>query len=159
MTFIIPEVKKAYAKFATGVCVAIGKYNNEYFAMTINSYNSVSLDPPIILFSIEKKAKRHHKFLKCNNYTISFLADDQEEISNNFAFLNNYKVEELNVRESKKNQIPFFVDSLAYLDLKTNKTIEAGDHTIFLMDVIGSSVINPDKKPLLYYNSNYSQIG
>ena len=70
-------LKKAFGSFATGVAVATSQSSG----FTINSFSSLSLSPPLIIFNIYKTETDHVDFLKNNSFVINFLSRDQEEIS------------------------------------------------------------------------------
>ena len=74
-------LKKAFGSFATGVAVATSHKSG----FTINSFASLSLKPPLIIFNIYKSETDHVDFLKNNSFVINFLSNEQEEISRLFA--------------------------------------------------------------------------
>ena len=77
--------KKALSKFSTGVTIISINYNNNFLGKTVNSFASLSLKPPLILFSLDKKSSSLKKYMESNNIGISILAKNQKELSKFFA--------------------------------------------------------------------------
>ncbi|MGN1287566.1 MAG: flavin reductase family protein, partial [Bradyrhizobium sp.] len=78
--------RRVLGEFATGVAVVTARgQGEELIGMTMSSFNSVSLDPPLVLFSVDRKAKSLPAMLEANGFAVNILARDQEQISNQFA--------------------------------------------------------------------------
>ena len=144
--------KKTLSAFATGITVVATKYNSVLFGKTINSFSSLSLSPPLVLFSLDKKSSKLNIFKKSEAITINILSNKQQLISNNFAKKNpNWKDVEFH---SLKNGNPIIKNCVSNLDCRIVNKIKKGDHIIFVCQVL--QVIYNDKlKPLIYYNSKY----
>ena len=144
--------KKTLSAFATGITVVATKYNSILYGKTINSFSSLSLSPPLVLFSLDNKSSKLNIFKKCNTITINILSKKQQLLSNNFAKKNpDWKnIDYLLL----KNGNPIIKNCVSNLDCKIIDKIKKGDHIIFICKV--SRVINNDKlKPLIYYSSKY----
>ena len=144
--------KKTLSAFATGITVVATKYNSILYGKTINSFSSLSLSPPLVLFSLDNKSSKLNIFKNSETITINILSKKQKLISNNFAKKNpdwqNIDYDLL------KNGNPIIKNCVSNLDCKIIDKIKKGDHIIFICQV--SHVINNDKlKPLIYYNSKY----
>jgi len=144
--------KKTLSTFATGITVIATKYNSILYGKTINSFASLSLSPPLILFALDKKSSKLNIFKKSETITINILSKKQQIISNNFAKKNpDWKDIQY---DSLKNGNPIIKNCVSNLDCKIINKIKKGDHIIFICEV--SQVMNNDKlKPLIYYNSKY----
>ena len=144
--------KKTLSAFATGITVVATKYNSILYGKTINSFSSLSLSPPLILFALDKKSSKLNIFKKSETITINILSKKQQIISNNFAKKNpDWKDIQYNLL---KNGNPIIKNCVSNLDCKIIDKIKKGDHLIFICKVL--KVINNDKlKPLIYYNSKY----
>ena len=144
--------KKTLSAFATGITVVATKYNSILYGKTINSFSSLSLSPPLILFSLDNKSSKLNIFKKSETITINILSKKQKLISNNFAKKNpDWKDVKY---DSLKNGNPIIKNCVSNLDCEIINKIKKGDHIIFICKV--SQVINNDKlKPLIYYNSKY----
>ena len=144
--------KKTLSAFATGITVVATKYNSILYGKTINSFSSLSLSPPLVLFSLDIKSSKLNIFKKCQTITINILSKKQQLVSNNFAKKKpDWKDIEYHFL---KNGNPIIKNCVSNLDCNIIDKIKKGDHIIFICQV--SQVINNDKlKPLIYYNSKY----
>ena len=144
--------KKTLSTFATGITVVTTRYNSILYGKTINSFSSLSLSPPLVLFSLDTKSSKLNIFKKCQTITINILSKKQQLVSNNFA----KKIPDWKDIDyySLKNGNPIIKNCVSNLDCNIIDKIKKGDHIIFICQV--SQVVNNDKlKPLIYYNSKY----
>ena len=152
------DFKKCLGRFASGVTVITYSDGNEKGGITVSSFASVSMDPPLVLFSILKKTPSHDKLLNSKNYAINILTMDQETVSNSFA---NPKIDRneyiKSIPTEEKDGIPLILGSLSILFCSNHKVIDGGDHSIFLALVESGSVGESDS-PLVYYNKAYRKI-
>jgi len=144
--------KLSMSKFATGLTVVTINNNDTYIGKTVNSFASLSLKPPLVLFSLDKKSSAIENYKKSKNIGINILSKKQKNISKFFS-LKNSKCNNKNIF-FKENNIPMINDCVANLSCKKVKTIKQGDHFIFICKV-DRVLINNSKKPLIYYNSKY----
>ena len=144
--------KKTLSTFATGITVVATRYNSILYGKTINSFSSLSLSPPLVLFSLDTKSSKLNIFKKCQTITINILSKKQQLVSNNFA---KKKPDWKDIEyHSLKNGNPIIKNCISNLDCEIIDKIKKGDHIIFICQV--SQVINNDKlQPLIYYNSKY----
>ena len=144
--------KKTLSAFATGITVVATKYNSILYGKTINSFSSLSLSPPLILFSLDNKSSKLNIFKKSETITINILSKKQQIISNNFAQKNpDWKDIEY---DSLKNGNPIIKNCVSNLDCKIIDKIKKGDHIIFICKVL-QVMNNYKQKPLIYFNSKY----
>ncbi len=144
--------KKTLSTFTTGITVVATNSNSILYGKTINSFSSLSLSPPLVLFSLDKKSSKLNIFKKSKTVSINILSKKQELISNNFA----KKKPDWNSIEYDitKNGNPIIKNCVSNLDCKIVDKIKKGDHIIFICKV--SQVLNNNRlKPLIYYNSKY----
>ncbi len=148
----IKNFKKTLGKFTTGVTVVCVKKNGDIYGKTVNSFNSLSLNPPLVLFSLGKHSSSIETYLKTKYLTINILSKKQKSISNHFS---QKKPSLKNIDFlSGKNNTAYINDCIANLECKLIDNIKKGDHIIFICKVL--NVKQNDKlKPLSYYNSNY----
>jgi len=144
--------KKTLSTFATGIVVVATKNNSILYGKTINSFSSLSLSPPLVLFSLDKKSTKLKIFKESKTISINILSNKQEMISNNFAKKNpNWKEIDYDVL---KNGNPIIKNCVSNLDCIIEDNLTKGDHIIFICKVV--KVLNNKKlKPLIYYNSKY----
>ncbi len=151
------EFRDALGCFATGVTVvtAVGP-RGELIGITINSFNSVSLDPPLILFSLNRRAYSMRAFLSAQAFAVNILRAGQEEISNRFA--RSLEDKWLGVEhEIWDDGCPILTGALASFECKTRHTYHGGDHVIFAGEVTRLRH-DPDGQPLLYHGGKYCTV-
>ncbi len=148
----IKNFKKTLSKFTTGVTVVCVKDKNIIYGKTVNSFNSLSLNPPLVLFSLGNYSSSIKTYLKTKYLTINILSKKQKNISNHFSKKNPdlKSVEFIN----GNNNTSFLKDCIANLECKLVDKIKKGDHIIFICKVINIKH-NDLLKPLSYYNSKY----
>ena len=144
--------KKTLSAFATGITVVTTKHNSILYGKTINSFSSLSLSPPLVLFSLDNQSSKLNIFNQSERITVNILNKKQKLISSNFAKKNpDWKNIEYDLL---KNGNPIIKNCVSNLDCKIIDKIKKGDHIIFICKVL--NVVNNDKlKPLIYYNSKY----
>ena len=146
--------KKVLSKFSTGVTVVGINVEGINIGKTVNSFSALSLSPPFVLFSLDRKASSIIKFKNCEYLSINILNKKQINISKNFAEKNApWNKTDVSYYFSK-NKTPIIKNCLANLECKKIKFLIEGDHIIFICKVI-SFTYNDKLKPLLYFNSKY----
>ena len=120
----------------------------------MNSFSSVSLDPPLVLFSLGKEVSRLSAFTQTSHYAVHVLREDQADLCWRFVKSNN-GFEDVATRINTKG-VPIFDTCLARFELELTQTIDGGDHIIFLCQVLDTMVKNGD--PLIFYNKHMNGI-
>ena len=144
--------KKTLSKFSTGVTVIATNKNSILYGKTINSFSSLSLSPPLILFSLDVKSSKLNIFKSSKFISINILSKKQKFISDNFAKHNpDWKNIEYKLLE---NGNPIIKNCISNLDCTIQDKIKKGDHIIFICKIL--KVMNNHKlKPLIYFDSKY----
>jgi flavin reductase (DIM6/NTAB) family NADH-FMN oxidoreductase RutF len=147
-------------QWATGVTIVTSTYQGVNHGMTVSSFTSVSLEPPLVLVCLEHMARTHDLVQRSGIFGVTILAGHQEEISNRFA---GRETENLDRFENLPTftlatGAPFLQEGLATFDCRVVAAYEAGTHTIFIGDVVASQVGIGDLQPLVYYNRSYYQL-
>ncbi len=152
----VASFKAAMGNYPTGVTV-VTAFNSDGkpMGLTVNSFASVSLDPLLILWSIDKRVYSYEEFLKVDKFTVNILAADQGDICNLFASKVEDRFAECEWNKSELN-LPVLSNSLATLECKVFNKVEAGDHTIMIGEVL--HIQNAAKEPLLYHRRNIGAI-
>ena len=96
--------KKTLSKFTTGISVVCIKYNNIIFGKTVNSFNSLSLNPPMVLFSLGNYSSSINQFSKTKFLSINILSSKQKKLSDNFA-CSIPKLKDVNFIEGKNKTV------------------------------------------------------
>lgn len=143
------EFRNTLGRFATGVTVVTIPDGAGVRGVTANAFMSVSLEPPLVVVSIGKKARTHALLLDAERYGISVLHEDQEAMSNHFAGFGG----ELEPTFEHLSGFPLLEGALAHLVCRTVDRHEAGDHTLFIGEV--EALRYREGRPLLYFGGKY----
>ena len=144
--------KKTLSKFSTGITVVCVKNNNSIYGKTVNSFNSLSLNPPMVLFSLGNYSSSINKFSKTKFLSINILSNKQKKLSDNFASTTP-KIENIKFLKGK-NKTVIIPNCIANLECKLIDKIKKGDHIIFICKILELQS-NDKLKPLIYFNSKY----
>jgi flavin reductase (DIM6/NTAB) family NADH-FMN oxidoreductase RutF len=151
--------RKAMGQFATGVTVITIQHGDHIHGMTANAFTSVSLDPPLVLFCVTKRARMAALIQKAPGFAINILANDQQEVSRQFAGTNKDDLERT-VALHRGPIAPLIDDTLVAVSCSTEAIHEGGDHWIVIGRVIqvhdDSSAL--DRQPLLFFRSRYCEL-
>jgi flavin reductase (DIM6/NTAB) family NADH-FMN oxidoreductase RutF len=151
----ISHFKHCMAKFATGITVVTTlAENNKKIGVTINSFNSVSLNPFLVLFSLNKFSHFYSYFDQNQHCTINILAEDQKYLSQLFTKLVDDNWQQVKTAEGTFTSSPAIADTMAFLECEIYRKYEGGDHTIFVCKVV-NLVEQKGKNPLIYFGSEY----
>lgn len=147
------ELRRVMGHFATGVTVitTISK-DGRAFGLTANAFTSVSLDPPLLLISVDKKAESYACFEQSGVFTVNILSDDQETLSRKFAVSGGNKFEGV-AYHTGANGVPILEGTVAYVECKLFATYDGGDHTLYLGEI--EQAETREGKPLLFYRGGY----
>lgn len=126
----------------------------EFFGMTINSFSSVSLDPPLVSFCIYNNSA-NLKFFKKNRYfSLNVLSQEQQGLARAFATPKNSEKWGVETYSFGQKGNPIFRNSLAFFECKKHRVIKCGDHHIVIGEVIDFGKIN-EAKPLIFYRGKF----
>ncbi len=148
----VKSFKKTLSMFSTGITIVCVKNNKMVYGKTVNSFNSLSLNPPMVLFSLGNYSSSIKEFLKTKFLSINILSNKQKKISENFAS-SSPKIKNINFIEGK-NKTVIIPDCIANLECELTDKIKKGDHVIFICKIIELQS-NEKLKPLVYFNSKY----
>jgi flavin reductase (DIM6/NTAB) family NADH-FMN oxidoreductase RutF len=148
--------RRACGAFATGVAVAaVTGRDGKPHGLTVNSFTSVSLHPPLVLVCVGHKAATHGPFSTAAHFALSFLEESQRELSERFASSHPSRFEGLDWHVGETGA-PVLDGALAVLECETWRKMDAGDHTIFLGLVKAARA--REGRPLLYFSGGYRRI-
>jgi 3-hydroxy-9,10-secoandrosta-1,3,5(10)-triene-9,17-dione monooxygenase reductase component len=155
-SFTQQEFRNALGGFATGITIitALGK-NGQKVGMTANSFNSVSLTPPLILWSIGKNTNCFEDFMAAEAFAVHVLAEDQQELSNLFATTGIDRFADLECSEGLSS-IPILPYYSVCFQCKMAKQYDGGDHIIMTGEVVQFD--DNGLQPLVFYRGNYHNL-
>lgn len=149
-------LRNALGSFATGVTIVTALDSDQNpIGMTVNSFNSVSLNPPLILWSISKDSNCFDDFIKSETFAVHVLNHSQEDLSNRFAESGGNKFLGLSL-ESGFKSTPILPDFSACFECKTEHQYDGGDHIILVGRVV--SFEDRETDPLVFYRGQYKTI-
>lgn len=157
------QLREAMRRWATGVTVVTAAHGNVHHGMTVSSFTSVSLEPPLILVSLERSTRTRQLVLDAAFFGVNILHAGQEEISDRFAG----RISDVEDRfagleyQTMESGAPRLNGVLASFDCRVAAVIEMSTHTIIVGHV--TAVYAPpldegDQDPLLYYNRSYRRL-
>ena len=158
INFDTRKLRDTFGCFATGVTVvSTVNGSGEFFGLTANSFTSLSLDPPLVLFCLDYKALSFDTFRETSHFVVNVLGEDQEELSAHFARSSVDKWNGVDY-ETWKTGCPVLPESIAVLECFTVARHEGGDHLIIIGQVERIRYDESETKPLLYFKGRYGAI-
>lgn len=157
MSFDTRAFRDSLGMFGTGVCVVTGQAPGGVpFGMTINSFASVSLEPPLVLWSIQKNSEMLASFEQMDRWAINVLGLHQQAESNRYAKKGDHALEEGSYRVGR-NGIPVLKDCIAQFECVDWQRVDGGDHIIFI-GLVKDFFKKREAKPLMFYSGKYREL-
>ncbi len=150
-------LRNTLGQFATGVCVlTTNDPDRGAIGMTVNSFAAVSLEPALVLWSIQNTSKFFSEFTGCDRYGISVLRDSQEALSNRYARSLEHTIDDGDCFVDS-NGVPLIQGALATFSCKMSALHPGGDHHIIVGEVVDFDSHSGD--PLVFFGGAYSRLG
>lgn len=151
------DLRNAFGQFATGVTVITAEDSNgRPFGMTVNSFSSLSLDPPMLLWSIQNNSDCFSVFDNVGQFGVNILSQDQQGLSGRFARKGEHEMttEELQAGE---NGCPLLKGAMTQFECTLDAQYPGGDHTILVgrIDAIQSDA---EQTPLVFFGGAYREL-
>ena len=149
------DLRRAFAQFGTGVTVVTAKAQDGLkVGVTANSFNTVSLSPPIVLWSLSRNSPSLEAYRSAGHFAVNILSLTQIELSRRFSRPSADRFEGLNITEGHQGA-PLLEQCSATLECVTLSEQTVGDHVLFLGQV--ERYHYASKAPLLFFNGQYMQ--
>lgn len=154
------QMRAMMARFATGVTVVAARHGPLLAGMTANAIATISIDPPLMMASISRRAETHGAIIGSHAFAVSVLADDQRALAECFAQpttadkLTRFCDADWHEAETGS---PILEGALAYFDCRLTQRHDGGDHAIFLGEIVAAGY-REDAAPLLWYASDYREL-
>ncbi|MFF0018055.1 flavin reductase family protein [Streptomyces sp. NPDC005374] len=146
-------------RFATGVVVVTTRTDDGLaIGMTVNSFCSVSLEPPLVLFCVSRASQLHPLFTGASHFAVNVLSEAQRKVSLSFARPGRDRFKDL-TPDTGRLGAPVLPDALAVVECTRASIVEAGDHDIVIGRVVAMSADEqglPD--PLVFYGGAYRRL-
>lgn len=149
------DFKHAMSHFASGVTIVTTEHDGKPFGMTVSSFASLSLHPPLVLVCVEKSLKTHDAIVAAGRFGVSILSAEQSDVSNRFASRSDDKFAGIAVDRGALG-LPLIGGALTSLECHLHAQLAGGDHTIFVGEV--ASVRTREGAPLLYFRAAYRDL-
>ena len=150
------QFRRACAQFATGIAIASALDADGFpHGMTINSFTSVSVDPPLVLICVDRTSNLLPIFARCGHYGLSFLGCHQQSLSTHFAGRGHDRFNGTPWIAGATG-VPLIPEALAHLECRITQSAIAGDHAILIAEVISADI--QTGRPLLYFASGYRRM-
>ncbi len=151
------DFKAIMGKFAAGVTIVTTvDPDGRKWGITVTAFSSLSLDPPLCLVCIDKRAGSYEALKAAGKFAVNFLSDGQEAVSNRFASKIDDKFAEVPWEEGAETGCPVLTESLAWMECKISNVLDGGDHDIFVGELVNTNVT--DAKPLVYWGGAYGDV-
>jgi len=147
--------KAAMSHFASGVTIVTTEHGGRPYGMTVASFASLSLRPPLVLVCIEKSVKTHDAIVAARKFGVSILGADQADVSARFASRSDDKFSGIDVKRGELG-VPLIAGALTTLECSVHDQLPGGDHSIFVGEVVQATT--RDGVPLLYFRSGYREM-
>jgi flavin reductase (DIM6/NTAB) family NADH-FMN oxidoreductase RutF len=154
-------LRDALRFWTTGVTIVAAAHDGNRHGMTVNSFTSLSLNPPLVSVSLEKVTRTHQLVESAGKFAVSILAEDQRSVSDRFAGRETDAGDRFTDLDtwSLVGGSPILRDALAYFDCEVTASHDAGTHTLFIGKVLACGQQGDrNKDPLVYYNRGYRDI-
>lgn len=151
-------LRDALGHYPTGVTVVTAPDVEEdrYVGVTVNSFSSVSLDPPLILWSLDREAQCRSAFERSGHFAVNMLSSEQRLIASHFARKQADKFDGLEVTTGAAGA-PLLDSCVARFQCRTEQMLDGGDHLIFVGTVIDFDT-DPEREPLVLYRGGYANV-
>ncbi|HKP10528.1 MAG TPA: flavin reductase family protein [Blastocatellia bacterium] len=150
------EFRSAMSRFASGVTVVTAKTEDgQPSGLTVSSFASLSLEPPLVLICIDKRASIHDLLVEGRHFAVNVLGEEQEILSRRFASRDADRFSGTGYADGVTG-MPLLNDVLVAIECRIVHTYPGGDHTIVVGEVEHAAV--SDGKPLAYFRGGYAQL-
>jgi flavin reductase (DIM6/NTAB) family NADH-FMN oxidoreductase RutF len=153
------RLRTVLGQFATGVVVITAATpRDEPVGMTVNSFSSVSLDPPLVLFCAARRSRLHQVFTTAEVFAVNVLRQSQKDVSRRFASPGFDRFGS-SLPKPGKSGVPTIDEALAVIECEVENVIQAGDHDIVIgqvQEIDAAPGIGAD--PLVYYSGAYRSL-
>lgn len=150
------KLRHAMRAWTTGVAIVTSIYEDQQYGMTVNSFTSISLEPPLICVTLKQLTHTHDLVVKSGMFSVTILTSAQKELSDRFAG----KMPNITDRfegvqtETISLDSPVFKEGMAYFDCVVLSSMPVGENTLFVAEVVDARG-EGGGNPLVYHNREY----
>lgn len=156
MTLDSEKLRHAMRAWTTGVAIVTSIYEGQQYGMTVNSFTSISLEPPLISVTLKRLTHTHDLVLKSGMFSVTILTAAQKELSDRFAGKMPSIIDRFNGVQTETISLdsPVFKDGMAYFDCRVISSMPVGENTLFVAEVMDARG-EGEGNPLVYHNREY----
>jgi flavin reductase (DIM6/NTAB) family NADH-FMN oxidoreductase RutF len=147
------DFRETLGRFASGITVTTTVHEGKVHGITANAFVSVSIDPPLVLVSVDNRTDMHQLLSQSGRYGVSILAEGQQAVSQHFA---GQSQEDLEIPFVWREGLPLLEGSVAHLVCRVVDAHPAGDHTLYIGRV--EYLDYREDVPLLFYTGKYQNL-
>lgn len=153
------DLRTGLRQFASGVTIVTAEHDGELYGITVSAFSSISLDPPILMVSINNASTVARPIIESEHFAVHILSADQQEISDRFARSGTgaEKYSGLEIRRGPSGA-PTFPGTLALFDCVLAQTLVVGTHTLMFGRVVYVEAAEEIGDPLVYYHRGYRRV-
>lgn len=159
MTFQPEDLREMMRSWTSGVVLVTSQFEGRRHGMTVSSFTSVALEPPLVLVCVDTSSRTHDLIVTSGAYAVAILAEDQREISDRFAGRQGEfedRFESLDVITTPSG-CPIPEGSLAYVDCQLSATHPGGASSVFMGQVTEAKILRQGS-PLVYHDQQYRKL-
>lgn len=152
------QFRQVMSQFATGVTIVTVRSDRKIHGMTVNSFCSVSLQPPLVLWCAENGSRTLQLIEQSRVYAVNVLAADQQHLSDHFAARlteEGNRFAGVEFRDGPATGCPLLPGCLAWIECRLVEAVPAGDHTVLLAEPVALAQAPEGRRPLLFFASRY----
>lgn len=148
--------RQTLGHFPTGVTVVTTAASGRLAGLTVSSFTSLSLAPPLVLVCVDRGAASHALIAAAGQFAVNVLSEGQEQLSRRFAAAEGERFLPDSFTLSPRG-LPLLNGVLAHMECALHAALPGGDHTIYVGEVVAAAVFAG--APLVYYRSGYHRLG
>ena len=158
MDFDTKALREAFGWFPTGIAVVTASFQEvSHIGITVNSFTSVSLDPPLVLWCIDRRSRRYPHFAEAPGFTVSILGSGHREVSTRLAQAGEHSLDGIALIPTELGP-PALADSLAIFECARESVQDAGDHAILIGRILRFARKDSAGAPLVYFRGRYGAL-
>jgi flavin reductase (DIM6/NTAB) family NADH-FMN oxidoreductase RutF len=150
-------LRRVCGLFVTGVTVITTGVDGRAAGTTVNSFTSVSLDPPLVLFCLHRQSRLQEALRACGSFAVNLLAGEQETVARAFAGRQTAQFEDVAYHHCAAG-VPVLTEALAFLACRIVDEFAGGDHTIVLGEVVELSLPRRRQDPLIFFEGAFGAL-
>jgi len=149
------KLRAAMRAWSAGVAVVTSEHEGRKYGATVNSFTSISLEPALVVVTLQKSSRTHASILKSRIFGVTILSAEQINISHLFAGKTGVEDRFFGLQtETLVTGAPLLVGGLAWLDCRVAETFDSDHSTLFIAEALAEQV-NSNGEPLIYHNREY----